>query len=213
MARRLSADDRASFSIGLIAAAILALLFVTPYLHLPDPQLPDIFNPLWGNIYLSSQRTGDGILMILAFIGVSTAFGTPKHLFASRLIFMAGLASIILAVSNLARFVPHYSLYDSLVVGGAGFGIAKLLLGGAPSQVWRSLIAPGADYAGRLMPLAAGIACVALLGFWSWLIYGRLNAHDHSAGCDIASFVLGIACTLVGGKRHPTVPQVDVVQT
>ena len=114
MAQKFSNDTQVSLSIGTVAPSVLVLLFAMRYLHLPAWPFPDTDRPIWSNIYLSSQRTGYGMLMILVFIGLNRAFGIPKRLLAPRIIFLAGLAGIILAVGNLANLVPHYGLYDSL---------------------------------------------------------------------------------------------------
>ncbi len=208
MARKLSADDHASISIGLFALAIVALLLSVHYWHVPNLSLLSESHPIWRNIYFwwssghsSSDYVFANIFMLIAG-SVNNAKGRPPRPWLGVLTLLAGVAAIMAGASLNAEALPQVGIVDSLFVGLVGMTVATFFAEGVPAQVWRNLFARNIDYAGRFFPLAGTLVCLALFAGWVWELDQRWAVRDYVSVVTVASFVVGIMAGLIAGKRR-----------
>ena len=206
MARRLSSDDRASMSIGFVAAAILAFLVARHYLHWPDLHVLEENRPVWRNLYFWSSSThssdcGFFCLFIWVANGVNNTKGQPPRPWLGSLALLAGVSGILMTASLEAAILPRVGILDSLLAGMVGMMVAVFFAEGVPAEVWRNLFARNIDYAGRFLPLAGTLVCLFLFGFWVWGLDQRWMAHDYTSVTDMVCFVVGLLAGIFVGKR------------
>ena len=207
MARNLSSDARNSLTLVAVATVVAVLcLFPT---HL----LPREDHAVWKNIYIwsssgaSSDYNDIGLCVLLAN-RLNTARGRPTRLWSEAFVLSLGMACVLLTASLNVQLIPRIGIVDSLFEAVLGMACARLLIDGVPARVWRSLVARHIDYGGRFFPLLGGLLVLLTLGIWVWALAREWAAATDTPGFDLACFMLGVVCAVVGGKRVPPPPSV-----